>query len=90
MDLDPKDHGWLYERPEAEFWTPIFRTHALASKVLVVATTRIEGTWAAYCDAVPGDNHTKEWPAVLSNGDKLMEEVARVLFPGFKEIPYAH
>ncbi len=74
---------------ETKDWTPMIRTHALASKVLVVAQTRIEGTWAAYCDAVPGDNHTKEWPAVLSNGDKLKEEVAKVLFPEFEEVPYA-
>ncbi len=71
-------------------WTPTIHVHALACKVLVVAQTRIEGTWSAYCDAVPGDKHSAEWPAVLANGDKLMEEVARVLFPEFNELPYAH
>lgn len=71
-------------------WTPTVRIHALASKVLVVARTRIEGTWSAYCDAVPGDSHNKEWPAVLANGDKLMEEIARILFPQFDDIPYDH
>ena len=71
-------------------WAPTIRTHALACKVLVVAKTRVEGTWAAYCDAVPGDNHTKEWPGVLANGDKLMEKTARVLFPEFDDIPYDH
>ncbi len=69
---------------------PTVRIHALANKVLAVAATRIEGTWAAYCDAVPGDKHTAEANAVLANGDKLMEEVARVLFPMFKDLPYAH
>ncbi|KKL48670.1 hypothetical protein LCGC14_2323220 [marine sediment metagenome] len=75
---------------ETKDWTPTIRVHALASKVLVVASTRIEGTWAAYCDAVPGDNHEVESIAVLENGGKLMEEVARVLFPIFEELPYAH
>ncbi|KKL62053.1 hypothetical protein LCGC14_2189080 [marine sediment metagenome] len=69
---------------------PTVRIHALANKVLAVAATRIEGTWAAYCDAVPGDKHTAEANAVLANGDKLIEEVARVLFPEFKDTPYAH
>ena len=71
-------------------WTPTVRIHALANKVLAVAATRVEGTWVAYCDAVPGDKHTAEANAVLANGDKLMEEVARVLFPIFADIPYAH
>ena len=73
----------------AQDWKPTVCLHALASKVLVVAKTRVEGTWAAYCDAVPGDNHEAESISVLENGDKLMEEVARVLFPEFKDIPYA-
>ena len=68
---------------------PTVRIHALANRVLAVAATRVEGTWAAYCDAVPGDKHTAEANAVLANGDKLMEEVARVLFPMFKDLPYA-
>lgn len=70
-------------------WTPMVRVHPLASKVLAVAATRVEGTWAAYCDAVPGINHHSEAGAVLTSGDKLMEEVARVLFPGFDEVPYS-
>ena len=74
---------------EAKDWTPTIRMHALSMKVLVVARTRIEGTWAAYCDAVPGDNHEAESIFVLENGDKLMEEVAWVLFPEFRNIPYA-
>jgi len=75
---------------EAKDWTPTIRMHALAMKVLVVAKTRVEGTWAAYCDAVPGYDHNAEYDAVLANGDKLMEEIARVLFPMFDDIPYAH
>ena len=73
----------------AQDWTPTIRTHALARRVLVVACTRIEGTWSAYCDAVPGDNHLMERDAVLANGDKLIEEVARVLFPILDGTPYS-
>ena len=76
-------------KEELKDWSPYIRTCSLASKVLVVAKTRIEGTWAAYCDAVPGNNHDIERLAVLENGDKLTEEVARVLFPMFDDLPYA-
>ena len=75
---------------EAKDWTPTIRRYALSSKVLVVAKTRIEGSWSAYCDAVPGNKHDIEFDAVLSHGSKIPEEVARVLFPMFDEIPYAH
>lgn len=70
-------------------WTPTIRIYALANRVLVVAKTRFEGTWAAYCDAVPGINHKIESDAVLQDGDKLLEDVARKLFPVFEELPYA-
>ena len=63
---------------------------ALASRVLAVAHTRVEGTWCAYCDSVPGNDHQHEQDAVLRLGDKLGEPVARLLFPGFHERPYAH
>lgn len=63
---------------------------ALAMRVLAVAHTRVEGTWAAYCDAVPGMNHDREQDAVLKTGDKLSETVARALFPRFEKLPYAH
>lgn len=55
-----------------------------------VARTRVEGTWAAYVDAVPGNTHSAEFQAVLENGAKLIEPIARALFPQFKEVPYAH
>lgn len=78
--MDNKTEGWD---------GPIIHIHALSMNVLTVAKTRVEGTWSAYCDAVPGWDHDFEWPAVLSNGDKLTEEVARALFPQFKDIPYS-
>ena len=74
---------------EAQAWTPIQRTRALASRVLVVAQTRVVCQWAAYCDAVPGMNHRNEWQAVLDYGAKLDEAVARALFPEFDEVAYA-
>ena len=73
---------------EAEAWKPITRRGALASRVLVVARTRIEGAWSAYCDAVPGRNHDYEQAAVLQHGDKVPESVARYLFPEFLGVPY--
>src|SRR5258706_4411049 len=75
---------------EARDWKPVVRRRALASRVLVVARTRVEGAWAAYCDAVPGYDHDDEQGAVLLHGDKLNETFARVLFPEFASLPYAH
>ena len=62
---------------------------ALARRVLAVASKRIEGTWKAYCDAVPGDSHEKEVEEVFLRGVPMSERVARTLFPEFEEIPYA-
>ena len=74
---------------EAREWRSRVRRRALATKVLVVAETRIEGAWAAYCDAVPGYDHDSEQTAVLLHGEKLHEAFARVLFPEFNSLPYA-
>jgi hypothetical protein len=62
---------------------------ALARQVLVVASKRIEGTWKAYCDAVPGESHEKEVEKVFLKGIPVEEKVARVLFAEFKDVPYA-
>uniref|UniRef100_A0A6M3K654 Uncharacterized protein n=1 Tax=viral metagenome TaxID=1070528 RepID=A0A6M3K654_9ZZZZ len=77
------------DSPEDD-WHPVVRNHALARRVLVVARTRIEGKWAAYIDAVPGQDHAREVAQVLRSGDKLPEHIAKVLFPYFEGIPYAH
>ena len=74
---------------EANAWLPHEERIALSSRVLVVATTRIECTWSAYCDSVIGHNHSEEWQEVLRHGDKLIEEIARAIFPHFKDVPYA-
>jgi predicted amidohydrolase len=74
---------------EVDGWQPTIQVRALASTVLVVARTRVECAWAAYIMGVPGHSHEDEWGEVLSCGDKLPQEVAVVLFPALKEIPYA-
>lgn len=75
---------------EASVWKKQCRHRALAKNVLCVATTRVEGKWCAYCDAVPGERHVAEWYAVLRNGAKLPEGIALAVFPEFDGIPYAH
>lgn len=76
-------------KEEFDRWKPVIIRHALASRVLCVATTRVEGAWCAYCDAVPGFYHNIEQDDVLAYGDKLPENIAEVLFSTFKDIPYA-
>ena len=74
---------------EAESWEPVVRRVALHRNVLVVARTRIEGQWAAYCKPVLGINHDNEMGGVLYDGAKVLETLARVMFPDFDGIPYA-
>jgi hypothetical protein len=69
-------------------WTPEITIKALAMRVLAVATTRVEGAWCAYIDAVPGQRHRDEYQAVLDHGEKLREDIARVMFPRI-DLPYA-
>lgn len=76
-------------REEAWDWKPTLAMRALAVRVLAVARTRVEGKWAAYIDAVPGECHEDECDAVLRRGDKPPEAVARALFPMFDGVPYA-
>lgn len=74
---------------EVKDWKPTIEVRALSSRVLIVAKTRIEGTWAAYCDAVPGVHHNLEYEQVLAGGDKIGAEIARILFPVFADLPYS-
>ena len=76
-------------KEEADCWKHSVQYSALASRVLCAAHTRIEGTWCAYCDAVPGASHNSEYAAVLHYGDKLPETIAKVIFPRFSDVPYA-
>ncbi len=81
------------DSPEDMHWRPTNRYAALHRKVLVVARTRVEGKWKAYCGPVPGINHEEEANdencGPLYDGDDVGEKVARVLFPEFDGIPYA-
>lgn len=74
---------------EANAWKKTFRRRALHSQILVVAVTRIEGTWKAYIGPVPGHNHDVEWESVYREGNDVGEKLARVLFPDFEGVPYA-
>lgn len=58
---------------------------ALSHNVLVVATLMQPNDWAAYIDAVPGDNHDKEKFKVAETGAKLSEELAEIIFPALAE-----
>ena len=61
--------------------------YALAQRVLAVAVvnynqeTKELFDWAVYCDAVQGYVHSQEKVNVGLHGDKLMPEIAKVLFP---------
>ena len=74
---------------EASTWEPYRTRRALATHVLVVAKTRVEGAWAAYIGDVPGVSHRFEWQLVEKQGTKLSERVARAIFPEFEGVPYA-
>jgi hypothetical protein len=74
---------------EAKQWQRYTRHIALARDVLVVATTRVEGTWKAYCGSVPGMDHDNEWQKVLRQGSQLPELWASAMFVQFKGVPYA-
>lgn len=62
---------------------------ALDSKVLTVAVHRLDApeAWTAYIGAVPGQSHQREVDQVYERGNKLPENLARVIFPQF-EGPY--
>jgi hypothetical protein len=83
-----KDH-FPTNAEEASKFRAYTQLHALANSVLAVATTRVEGTWSAYCNSVPGMSHRKEAEEVLRHGCKLSEKVALVLFPELEGVPYA-
>jgi hypothetical protein len=87
-------YGYLFpdsgNQEEVGAWEPHVAYTVLHRNVMCVARTRVEGAWAAYCGPVPGMNHASEYQLVLVDGDKLSEDRARVLFPQFEGIPYAH
>lgn len=60
----------------------------LAMRVIAVAVEGNIKDWAAYIDAVPGENHLQEWSRVQRGGAKLPAKVAKALFPSFKHLHY--
>jgi len=55
---------------------------ALAMRVIATAVYNDDiGDWAAYIDAVPGQNHEHEFMEVAAHGEKLPQKVAAELFP---------
>jgi hypothetical protein len=74
---------------QAGDWQRITWRFPLHRQVLVVATTRVEGMWKAYCGPVPGMNHDMEEQPVLDYGCDVGEKIGLVLFPHMKGIPYA-
>lgn len=73
---------------EMDAWKPTIIYTALHRRVLLVAKTRIEGKWSCYCTPVPGINHQDEMHNWRDNGNKVLEHIARAVFPQFEEIPY--
>ncbi len=66
----------MYEH-EAEYYV-------LASKVMTIAIANISvGDWAAYIDAVPGENHDEEFNQLLEKrgSTKLPYEIAKIIYP---------
>lgn len=78
------------DRDSCKEWAPHVAVYAMARSVVVVANTRVEGRWKAYIDAVPGKNHDLEWQDVRRQGVTVPHRIARVMFPGFADIPYVN
>jgi hypothetical protein len=71
-----------------QFVTQTYR-HMLHRQVMVLARTRIEGTWKAYCFPVPGMNHDQEEYLWQADGQQLPEGTARAMFGFLENIPYS-
>lgn len=67
------------------------RWRALDINVVVVAKEGSTGDWSAYIGAVRGDSHEREWRRVMTDGSKLPQNVAEVIFPDFaKQFEWRH
>jgi len=74
---------------EVRVWKETKARTLLSSDVMICAHTR-RGCMVAYCKAVPGLNHDAEEYIVREQGDKLPYLIAAVIFPIFKDLPYAN
>ena len=68
---------------------PKMYCHAIHRQVLVVARTRVEGTWKAYVFPVPGNSHEAEKHLWREHGSQLEESTARTLFGFLEDVPYS-
>jgi hypothetical protein len=59
----------------------ILAQKALHRRVLVVAVEGDIGDWAAYIADVPGKSHATEAQKVAEEGEKVIKEIAQLLFP---------
>ena len=79
-----------------EQWKPTIVAYEMTPQILVVARDRIDGSWRAYIGVNPmllGDRDAEYEKflrkQVLDSGDKVAEDIARAMFPNFREMPYA-
>ena len=68
--------------------TKRMRYTILGKNVIAVAKEGGNNDWAAYIDTVPGISHELEAEHVMTNGDKLQQKVARILFPEFRDLAW--
>lgn len=80
--------GFKFPDQPNDIWEPYITYTALCSTVLLVAKTRIEGTWSCYCTPVPGKNHQEEKHLWRDCGTKIRASIAVAAFPQFDELPY--
>lgn len=61
----------------------IVRWTAVGIKTVLAVAVRIDGTgeWCAYIGTVPGVDHVSESLEVSMYGGKLLEPIARAIFP---------
>lgn len=88
--LSPKEVNYEVHQdavPPAELPSPMFKV--LESRILVVAKiTYPPNRWTAYLGIVPGKCHDDEWQGVFDYGTTVDVELAKFLFPAFKDLPY--
>jgi hypothetical protein len=66
-----------------------FKWKPLNTHVLVVAVIDEEyNNFATYIGAVAGQNHDNEYLAVARSGSKLVEPIARAIFPSLADSEY--
>ena len=72
-------------------FTPKHYRVMLERRCMIVARTRPEGTWKAYCFIVAGQNHDREQDEAIAEGQgvPVLEHVARSMFGHLEDMPYS-